>query len=136
MGMKDEKARPWEMKRKCGGDSRSKTEKYDWKSTRRQKMRVPDSNGKVDGGGGARRRRLWREIGKMRTVTEQRRVNGTTCGVLNIARRVSGIFSSADVWTWALRANRKRNDEKDEKEIRRLMHQTDETWYSGEGERE
>ena len=32
--------------------------------------------------------------GKMRTVTEKRRVSGTTCGVPNIAWRVSSTFSN------------------------------------------
>ena len=39
----------------------------------------------------------------MRTVTEKRGVSGTICGVQSIAQRVVRIFSSADVWTWALR---------------------------------
>ena len=54
MGTKDEKARRREMKRQGGGDRRSKTEKDEWKNTRRQNMRGQGSNGKVNRGDDAR----------------------------------------------------------------------------------
>ena len=86
----DETARRWRQ------EGNGKVNSGDDARWRKSKKRVSRQG---DGWRQTKEERLWTEKGKMRTVTEKRRVSGTICAVPNIARLVSRIFSNADVWT-------------------------------------